>query len=42
VLSAGFVLGEGFASIVALLLREAGVQPLSCWGCRGGCAGGCS
>lgn len=42
VLSAGFVLGEGFASIVALLLREAGAQPLTCWGCRGGCAGGCS
>lgn len=41
VLSAGFVLGEGFASIATLLLREAGLGPISCAGCRGGCTGGC-
>jgi OPT family oligopeptide transporter len=39
--SAGFVLGEGFASIVLLLLKQLGLGPLSCWGCRGGCGGGC-
>jgi uncharacterized oligopeptide transporter (OPT) family protein len=39
--SAGFVLGEGFASIVLLSLKEAGLGPISCWGCRGGCSGGC-
>jgi len=42
VVASGFVLGEGIASIVALLLTQAGVRPLSCWGCRAGCAGGCS
>lgn len=41
VLSAGFVLGEGFASIATLLLKEAGLGPISCAGCRGGCGGGC-
>lgn len=39
--SAGFVLGEGFASIIVLFLKQAGLDPISCWGCRGGCAGGC-
>lgn len=39
--SAGFVLGEGFVSILLLLLRLAGFKPISCWGCRGGCSGGC-
>ncbi|PWN45157.1 OPT superfamily oligopeptide transporter [Ceraceosorus guamensis] len=42
VLSAGFVLGEGAASIVTLLLRQVGAQPWSCWGCRGGCSGICA
>lgn len=41
ILSAGFVLGEGAASIAALFLKEAGFGPLSCLGCRGGCGGGC-
>ena len=39
--SAGFVLGEGFASIVILLLRELGLGAISCAGCRGGCSAGC-
>ena len=39
--SAGFVLGEGFASIILLFLKQAGFGPLTCWGCRGGCGGGC-
>lgn len=39
--SAGFVLGEGFASIILLLIKQSGLGPLSCWGCRGGCSGGC-
>lgn len=39
--SAGFVLGEGFASILLLFLKQGGLGPISCWGCRGGCTGGC-
>ena len=42
VVASGFVLGEGGASIVNLLMKQAGAQPLSCWGCRGGCSGGCA
>ncbi|KAK0543998.1 OPT superfamily protein [Tilletia horrida] len=38
VVASGLVLGEGAASIVTLLLKQAGFQPLSCFGCRGGCA----
>ncbi|KAK0533945.1 OPT superfamily protein [Tilletia horrida] len=37
VIASGFVLGEGAASIVTLLLKQAGLQPLTCFGCRGGC-----
>ncbi|KAK0525200.1 OPT superfamily protein [Tilletia horrida] len=37
VIASGFVLGEGAASIVTLLLKQAGFQPLTCFGCRGGC-----
>ncbi|PWN53729.1 OPT superfamily oligopeptide transporter [Violaceomyces palustris] len=41
VVASGFVLGEGAASIAGLLLKQSGAEPLTCWGCRGGCAGGC-
>lgn len=44
VVASGFVLGEGFASIVGLLARSGGMKPLSCWGCDsggGGYCGGC-
>ena len=39
--ASGFVLGEGAASIVTLLLKQHGTQVWTCAGCRGGCAGGC-
>lgn len=42
IIASGFVLGEGAASIVTLLLKQNGAQAWTCAGCRGGCAGGCS
>lgn len=40
--SAGFVLGEGFSSILILIFRELGLSAISCFGCRGGCSATCS
>ena len=42
IVASGFVLGEGASSIVTLLLKQSGAEPLTCWGCRGGCTGGCA
>ncbi|KAJ1600013.1 hypothetical protein NDA14_007073 [Ustilago hordei] len=42
IVASGFVLGEGAASIVTLLLKQNSAQAWTCAGCRGGCAGGCS
>lgn len=45
IVASGFVLGEGFSSVVGLLLKSAGHgEPVSCWGCNlggGGYCGGC-
>lgn len=45
VVASGFVLGEGLASVVGLVLKSAGVGgPATCWGCEvggGGYCGGC-
>lgn len=41
VVTSGFVLGEGAASIANLLMKQAGFAPLTCFGCWGGCSGGC-
>ncbi|GAA5926555.1 uncharacterized protein JCM15063_000307 [Sporobolomyces koalae] len=45
IVASGFVLGEGFASVVGLLLKSTGHgNPISCWGCGaggGGYCGGC-
>ncbi|ORY65650.1 OPT oligopeptide transporter protein-domain-containing protein [Leucosporidium creatinivorum] len=44
IVASGFVLGEGLASIVGLVVKSAGGGPLSCWGCDlggGGYCGGC-
>jgi uncharacterized oligopeptide transporter (OPT) family protein len=41
VIASGFVLGEGVASIISLILRVMGVGALSCWGCGHGLCGGC-
>lgn len=41
VVASGFVLGEGFASVTGLLLTQHHIGPLTCYGCRYGCAGGC-
>lgn len=45
IVASGFVLGEGFSSVVGLLLKSSGYgNPLSCWGCDlggGGYCGGC-
>lgn len=45
VAASGFVLGEGVASIVGLVLTGSGQSAISCWGCRlgngGYCSGGC-
>ncbi|KAL9936542.1 hypothetical protein V8E36_004610 [Tilletia maclaganii] len=38
VIASGLVLGEGAASIVTLLLKQAGFEPWTCFGCRGGCS----
>ncbi|WFD06002.1 OPT super [Malassezia vespertilionis] len=42
VIASGFVLGEGFASVAGLMLASFNVKPLTCFGCRYGCAGNCS
>ncbi len=39
IMASGFVLGEGGASIVNLLMKQGGAEPATCWGCRGGCSG---
>ncbi|KAF8896328.1 OPT oligopeptide transporter protein-domain-containing protein [Infundibulicybe gibba] len=41
VVASGFVLGEGVASIVSLVLRTFGIGVASCWGCGHGMCGGC-
>ncbi|KAI5481308.1 hypothetical protein MNV49_004930 [Pseudohyphozyma bogoriensis] len=44
IVASGFVLGEGLASIVGLVIKSAGLGPASCWGCGvggGGYCGGC-
>ncbi|SCZ87615.1 BZ3500_MvSof-1268-A1-R1_Chr2-2g05081 [Microbotryum saponariae] len=44
IVASGFVLGEGFASVVGLATKSAGLGPVSCWGCGsggGGYCGGC-
>lgn len=44
IIASGFVLGEGFGSIVGLVARSIGLGPISCWGCGvggGGYCGGC-
>ncbi|GAA5827436.1 hypothetical protein JCM11251_003813 [Rhodosporidiobolus azoricus] len=45
IVASGFVLGEGLASVVGLLLKSVGTGgPVSCWGCGvggGGYCGGC-
>ncbi|EJD48943.1 OPT superfamily oligopeptide transporter [Auricularia subglabra TFB-10046 SS5] len=41
IIASGFVLGEGVASIVGLVLRTCGVGALSCWGCGTGICAGC-
>lgn len=41
VVACGFVLGEGVASILTLILRLLGVGQVSCWGCVKGVCGGC-
>lgn len=43
ILASGFVLGEGFGSIINLILKSLlQVQPLSCWGCSLGGGGYCA
>lgn len=44
IVASGFVLGEGLASVVGLIVKSAGAGPISCWGCDlggGGYCGGC-
>jgi uncharacterized oligopeptide transporter (OPT) family protein len=41
IIASGFVLGEGVASILNLILRMLGVGQASCWGCVEGICGGC-
>ena len=41
IIASGFVLGEGVASILNLILRMLGVGQTSCWGCVEGICGGC-
>lgn len=44
IVASGFVLGEGLASVVGLVVKSAGGGPISCWGCGlggGGYCGGC-
>ena len=42
IIASGFVLGEGVASIVTLLLKTFGVGVASCWGCGHSTCPGCS
>ena len=42
IVASGFVLGEGGASIVNVVMKQSGAKPISCWGCRGGCGSGCA
>ncbi|GAA6060792.1 hypothetical protein JCM10212_005441 [Sporobolomyces blumeae] len=43
IVASGFVLGEGFASVVGLVLKSAGHgNPVSCWGCGRGGGGYCA
>jgi uncharacterized oligopeptide transporter (OPT) family protein len=42
IIASGFVLGEGVASILNLILRMIGVGQASCWGCVEGICGGCT
>ncbi|GAA5889667.1 hypothetical protein JCM6882_007098 [Rhodosporidiobolus microsporus] len=43
IVASGFVLGEGLASVVGLLLKSAGTGgPVSCWGCGVGGGGYCA
>ena len=41
IIASGFVLGEGVASVLNLVLRMLGVGQASCWGCVEGICGGC-
>lgn len=41
IVASGFVLGEGVASIVGLVLRTCGVGAATCWGCGTGICAGC-
>ena len=41
ILASGFVLGEGVASIVGLLLKTFGIGIASCWGCGSGICSAC-
>ncbi|WFD41638.1 OPT super [Malassezia psittaci] len=40
VIASGFVLGEGFASMAGLAMKNTNL-PVLCYGCRYGCGGGC-
>ncbi|GAA5830912.1 hypothetical protein JCM5353_002648 [Sporobolomyces roseus] len=43
IVASGFVLGEGFSSVVGLLLKSVGYgNPVSCWGCGLGGGGYCA
>ena len=43
IVASGFVLGEGFSSVVGLLLKSGGYgNPVSCWGCGLGGGGYCA
>ena len=41
ILASGFVLGEGVASIVGLVLKMLGIGFASCWGCGSGICSAC-
>ena len=41
VIASGFVLGEGVVSILTLVLKVLGVNPVTCFGCGHGFCGGC-
>ena len=41
IIASGFVLGEGVASIVGLLLKIFGMGVASCWGCGSGICSAC-
>lgn len=42
IIASGFVLGEGVASIVNLIMKVMGISHASCWGCAEGICSGCS